>query len=69
MDRLDYAGSAGDPVASLLFCGASHRTKWTVVNGRVVVADGKLKNIDEGAVTRAANAACLDMLRKAAAIA
>jgi cytosine/adenosine deaminase-related metal-dependent hydrolase len=69
VNRLDYAGSAGDPVASLLFCGASHRTKWTIVNGKVVVADGRLVNADEGDVTRRANAACLDLLRKAGAIA
>ena len=69
VNRLDFAGSAGDPVASLLFCGASHRTKWTIVNGHIVVEDGRLKNIDEAAVTRAANAACLDLLRKAGAIA
>src|SRR6185312_3672395 len=66
---LDYAGSAGDPVASLLFCGASHRTKWTVVNGHVVVENGHLKNIDEVDVARRANAACLDLLKKAGAIA
>ena len=69
VDRLDYAGSAGDPVASLLFCGASHRTKWTIVNGKVVVADGRLVNADEKQVTRAANAACLDLLRQAGALA
>lgn len=69
VDRLDYAGSAGDPVASLLFCGASHRTKWTIVNGRIVVEDGRLLNIDETKVARDANAACLDLLRKAGALA
>jgi len=69
VNRLDYAGSAGDPVASLLFCGAGHRTKWTIVNGHIVVENGLLKNIDEGDVTRKANAACLDLLRKAGAIA
>ncbi|MFI5345698.1 MAG: 8-oxoguanine deaminase [Elusimicrobiota bacterium] len=69
VDRLDYAGSAGDPVASLLFCGASHRTKWTIVNGKIVVKDGQLVNADEKTVTRDANAACLDLLRKAGAIA
>ena len=66
---LDFAGSAGDPVASLLFCGASHRTKWTIVNGHVVVENGRLKNVDEADVARRANAACLDLLRKAGAIA
>jgi 8-oxoguanine deaminase len=69
VNRLDFAGSAGDPVASLLFCGASHRTKWTIVNGHIVVEAGRLKNIDEADVTRRANAACLDLLRKAGAIA
>lgn len=69
VDRLDYAGSAGDPVAALLFCGAGHRAKWTVVNGHIVVENGRLKNIDEGDVTRKANAACLDLLRKAGATA
>ena len=69
VNRLDYAGSAGDPVASLLFCGAGHRAKWTIVNGHIVVENGVLKNIDEGEVTRKANEACLDLLRKAGAIA
>ncbi len=69
VNRLDYAGSAGDPVASLLFCGAGHRTKWTIVNGHVVVENGVLKNLDEGDITRQANAACLDLLKKAGAIA
>lgn len=69
VDRIDYAGSAGDPVASLLFCGASHRTKWTIVDGRVVVEKGELVNADEKDVTREANAACLDMLKKAGAVA
>ncbi len=66
---LDFAGSAGDPVASLLFCGASHRTKWTIVNGHVVVENGRLVNLDERETAEKANAACLDMLRKAGAIA
>jgi cytosine/adenosine deaminase-related metal-dependent hydrolase len=69
VNRLDYAGSAGDPVASLLFCGAGHRTKWTIVNGHVVVENGILTNLDEAETTRRANAACLDLLKKAGAIA
>lgn len=66
---LDFAGSAGDPVASLLFCGSSHRTKWTIVNGHIVAENGKLVNIDEKKVAAQANAACLDLLKKAGAIA
>lgn len=66
---LDYAGSAGDPVASLLFCGSSHRTKHTIVDGKVVVENGRLVNVDERRVAVDANIACLDLLRKAGAIA
>jgi 8-oxoguanine deaminase len=69
VDGLDFAGSAGDPVAALLFCGASHRTKWTVCDGRVVVENGRLVNADEAAVAREANEACLSLLRAAGAIA
>ncbi|MDE2490739.1 MAG: 8-oxoguanine deaminase [Elusimicrobia bacterium] len=67
--RLDYAGAAGDPTAALLFCGASHRTKWTIVDGRVVVSDGRLLTADEGEVARRADAASLRLLRAAGAIA
>lgn len=66
---LDYAGSAGDPVASLLFCGSSHRAKHTIVDGKVVVEDGRLVNADEKRVAAQANAACLGLLQKAGAIA
>ena len=69
VNRIDYAGSAGDPIASLLFCGAGHRSKWTIVTGHVVVENGTLLNADEGDITRRANAACLDLLKKAGAIA
>ncbi|MDX6768126.1 MAG: 8-oxoguanine deaminase [Elusimicrobiota bacterium] len=66
---LDYAGAAGDPVAALLFCGSSHRAKWTIVDGKVVVENGRLVNADERKVAADANAACLDLLRKAGAVA
>ena len=44
---LDFAGSQSDPLASLLFCGPGHRTKYTIVNGKVVVKNGRLVNVDE----------------------
>jgi cytosine/adenosine deaminase-related metal-dependent hydrolase len=69
VDRIDYAGAAGDPVAALLFCGASHRTRYTLVNGEVVVEGGRLVRADEELVTRRANAATLELLRRAGAAA
>lgn len=56
VDRVDFAGALRDPVAALLFCGTQHRTKWTIVNGRVLVADGRLVNADERAIAARANA-------------
>jgi 8-oxoguanine deaminase len=52
---LPYAGSLSDPLAALLFCGASHIARHVLVNGEVVVADGRLTRIDERAVAREAN--------------
>lgn len=47
LSKIEYAGSGSDPVASVLFCGTSQRTKYTIVNGEVVVRDGKLAKADE----------------------
>lgn len=69
LDRVDFAGAMADPVAALLFCGASHRTKWTIVNGKVVVADGRLVNADERELKARADAASFGLLKKAGAIA
>jgi cytosine/adenosine deaminase-related metal-dependent hydrolase len=62
---LDFAGSKSDPLASLLFCGASHRTKYTVVNGKVVVKEGRLVNVDEFELAECANKAAARLYRKA----
>ena len=52
---IDFAGSLSDPVAALLFCGASHKAKHVVVDGKVVVEDGRLTRVDETLVARKAN--------------
>ena len=61
---LDFAGSGSDPLASLLFCGAGHRTKYTIVNGKVVVKDGRLVNVDEFKLAERANKIAENLLRK-----
>ncbi|MBU2573574.1 MAG: 8-oxoguanine deaminase [Elusimicrobia bacterium] len=60
---LDFVGSQSDPLASLLFCGASHRTRYTVVNGKVVVKNGRLVNVDETKLTARANKAASRLLK------
>lgn len=65
LNRLDYAGSISDPAASLLFCGTGQRTKYTLVNGRVLVENGRLVNIDELKLKKKADAAALKLYKKA----
>jgi cytosine/adenosine deaminase-related metal-dependent hydrolase len=53
MNCLDRVGNH-DPVAALIMTGASHLTKATVVNGRVVARDGHLVTVDEDRILREA---------------
>ena len=62
---IDFAGAQSDPVAALAFCGASHRTKYTIVNGEVVVENGRLTKVDEIKVARNANRIAFDLYKKA----
>jgi len=45
LHTIGYAGALHDPVAATLFC-APQSAKHTVINGRVVVRDGKLTTLD-----------------------
>ena len=42
---IDFAGSDWDPVASLIFCGPV-KTNYTIINGKIVVAEGQLTTMD-----------------------
>lgn len=61
VDRLPYAGAAHDPIAALVLCGASHIADVVVVNGRVVVEDGRLVGVDEASLVERANAIALGL--------
>ena len=54
LQRIDMAGYH-DPVAALLYMGACHYTKATIVNGRIVAREGRLLAIDQEEETRKAN--------------
>ena len=62
MNRLDYAGATNDPLAAIMFCGASQRVDTTIVGGRIVVRGGKLLTVDEQALIDEANALSKAML-------
>ena len=67
-DEIGFAGAGHDPVGALLFCGTTSRTAWTVVNGQVVVRDGRLVGVDdEPALVRQANAVAEKMVAAAEA--
>lgn len=53
--KLEYAGSLSDPLAALLFAGVNHQSEYTIINGKVVVQQGKLTGVDERELTEKAN--------------
>ena len=55
INKLEYTGSLSDPLAALLFSGISHQTEHTIVNGKVVIANGKLVGEDEELIIRKGN--------------
>ncbi|MDD5656462.1 MAG: 8-oxoguanine deaminase [Elusimicrobia bacterium] len=62
---LDFAGALSDPVAALLFCGASHKAKHVLVNGEPVVEGGRLVRVDETELAARANRISHELLAKA----
>lgn len=54
-NRLKFVGTHYDPKSLLGTVGVTGEVDYTVVNGKVVVKDGKLLGIDEEAITNKAN--------------
>jgi len=61
LDRLEYAGALHDPMAALVFC-TPQRVDLSVINGRVVVQDGRLLTIDLDPVIRRHNQIARDLV-------
>jgi cytosine/adenosine deaminase-related metal-dependent hydrolase len=53
--RLGFAGGLSDSVSALVTSGDSQIVDITIVNGKIVVRDGRLVNIDEDKVAEKAN--------------
>ena len=62
LNQLAFAGALHDPLAALVFC-ASPTVAWSVINGRVVVAEGRLTTVELPAVLRRHNALAGLLLR------
>ncbi len=54
LDRVDYAGALHDPMAALVFC-TPQRVDLSVINGKVVVEEGRLLTVDLGPVVERHN--------------
>lgn len=65
VSTLPYAGSHSDSCASLLFCGTNHNTAYTIVNGKVVVDEGKLVGYDETELASKGREVSQNLLKRA----
>jgi 8-oxoguanine deaminase len=61
LDRLEYAGALGDPVAALALC-APVTVDHTYVHGRAVVSAGQMATIDTGRLVEEHNLAARRLL-------
>jgi 8-oxoguanine deaminase len=66
LDRLEYAGALHDPVAALVFC-ATPRVDLSVINGKVVVAEGHLTTLDLPPTIERHNRIAEEMVERAGA--
>ncbi len=65
LDTLDFAGAwVHDPLAAVVFCRPPN-VAWSVVNGRVVVEDGRLTTVDLGPVVERHNRIARRMVERA----
>ncbi len=63
LNRLEYAGGLHDPVAAALFCSPV-RVDWSMIDGRVVVEEGRLTTVDIGPVIEQHNRLAVDLISR-----
>jgi 8-oxoguanine deaminase len=54
LHTVDFAGALHDPVAAVVFCGPQ-KARHTVINGKVVVQDGRVTTVDMGPIVEQQN--------------
>lgn len=62
VNDISHAGALHDYVASTVICGGRRPVRFSIVNGKVVVRDGALTQVDEEEVVRRANEAARRMI-------
>ncbi len=61
LNRLEYAGSLHDPVSAVVF-DQPVRVDYTVVGGKIVVSEGQMTTLDEGALIERHNQIASELL-------
>ena len=61
--RLGFAGGLSDPVSALVNTGDTQIVDYTIVNGKIVVRDGKLVTVDENEIIAEANRISREMIK------
>ncbi len=62
LNRVEYAGALHDPLAALIFC-APRGVDFSMIDGRVVVSEGRLATLNLAPVVERHNAISLRMIR------
>jgi cytosine/adenosine deaminase-related metal-dependent hydrolase len=62
--KLEYSGSLSDPLAAIIFSGYNHGTEYTIVNGNIVVENGRLTGFDEIELMNRCNAISKRMISR-----
>lgn len=62
--KMEYAGALSDPVAALIFSGFNHGADYTIVNGKIVVDQGRLTMFDEDKLFARASSLSQKLIRR-----
>jgi len=62
LSDISYAGAKSDPLAALLFCSGNQRVTWSMINGRIVVENGQITDIDTAEVSARADKISEEMI-------
>lgn len=64
LNRIEYAGALHDPLGAVVFC-APRGVDFSMINGRIVVRDGRLTTVDLGRLVEQHNAVSAKLLERA----
>ncbi len=62
LSKMQYAGAQSDPLAAIVFTGFDHTVEYSIVNGKIVVRNGELVDIDSEEIAAKVNEIAKKML-------